>query len=263
MNQFERSLGRAMEWADFADAVFNTVIAAELARGITPSTVRGMRASMRALWNSAWWAEILDKPPGRIRKIKLKASLPQCWTTEELARLAAQIEQITGNLRSCPAISRKAFWKALVATAFYSGLRHGDLDALKWPNLRGDTLYVVMSKTGDMLSQRLPEDCLELLEPLRAVGTEFIFSDLLCRGEQDETFRRLLQAAGLPGSFKWLRRSGASHLERVAPGSAKGFLGHRTPNLAWRHYLDPAVVQQDRPIPPQLPRLDGGKDGAN
>lgn len=252
LNQFETALGRPMEWADFTDATFNTIIAAELARGVTPNTVRGMRAGVRTLWNSAWWAEILDKPPGRIRRIKLKIALPQCWTREELAKLAAQIEMLEGNLRSCPEISRKQFWRALVATAYYSGLRHGDLDALTWQNFRGDTLYVHMGKTGDMLSARLPADCMKLLEPLRAIGLKYVFSDLLSRGEQDEVFRRLLQAAGLPGSFKWLRRSGASFLESVNPGAAKGFLGHRTHGLAYRHYVDPTIAQQDKPIPPSI-----------
>src|SRR5690606_7416306 len=125
----------------------------------------------RALWNSAWWAKILPDPPGRIRRIKIKASLPACWTHDELARLAEQIDKLTGNLRSCPRISRREFWRALVATAYYTGLRHGDLDALTWENFKGDYLYVVMSKTGDLHSMKLPADCMALLEPLRAVGT--------------------------------------------------------------------------------------------
>lgn len=65
-------------------------------------------------------------------------------------------------------------------------------------------------------------------------------------------YRKLVAAAGVRGTSKWLRRSSATALERICPGSAMGHLGHKTPGLAYRHYVDPRMLQCGRPLPPEL-----------
>jgi site-specific recombinase XerD len=259
LNQFERILGRAAEWADFNEGTVNHVLATLLASGLNPSTVRGVRSGILALWNAAYEGRILDHQPGRIRKIKIPAMRPQCWTMEQLTILSGAIEKLGGRMKNAPNLTRRRFWKAFVLTGYYSGLRLGDLMRLEWTNFRDNELSVVMGKTGDLLCCRLPDDCMEALKHVHAQRRKKVFGDILNQSNLQQFFRRILRAAGLPGSVKWLRRTGASHVEAAFPGAAKGFLGHRTHGLAYKHYVDPTIVQQQKPQPPSL---EGGKDGA-
>ena len=71
-----------------------------------------------------------------------------------------------------------------------------------------------------------------------------------------EPLAMVIEAAGLPdtpgnGPQK-LRRSSASHLERVCPGSASHHLGHLTPDMAIKHYLDPRIFNEGRELPPPI-----------
>lgn len=51
------------------------------------------------------------------------------------------------------------------------------------------------------------------------------------------------------GAMQRLRRSSASEVERVTPGAAAAFLGHATPGLAERCYIDPRIAGP-RPVSP-------------
>jgi integrase len=172
----------------------------------------------------------------------------------QLATLSRAIDDLKGHMKNAPSVSRKDFWRAFVSLGYYAGLRLGDLMKLDWQQHIGDdgSLNIVMGKTGDLLTTRLPADCLARLEPLKAAGTPLVFGDILNRKNLQLFFRRILRNAGLPGSVKWLRRTGASHLEAVHRGAAKDHLGHRTHGLAYKHYVDPRVVQQEKPLPPRL-----------
>jgi integrase len=137
---------------------------------------------------------------------------------------------------------------------YHSGLRLGDVLALKWTDITTDgMLAITMQKTGDIINQRLPVEALAAVDPLRKSGKPRIFGDLLNRSHTMEHFRRLVHAAGLPeGSSRWLRRSAATHLESISPGGARAFLGHRTSGLADRHYIDHSVLAVDKPTPSRI-----------
>jgi hypothetical protein len=61
-----------------------------------------------------------------------------------------------------------------------------------------------------------------------------------------------LKRCGLSGTSKWLRRSGATHIEMVAPGKASLHLGHRTATLAAQAYIDWGQVRKTTPVTPRL-----------
>ena len=70
-------------------------------------------------------------------------------------------------------------------------------------------------------------------------------------------WRKILRGAGVPvtarNGIQKLRRTSASHLEAVQPGSAMRHLGHATRGLAEKHYIDPRVAVARPPLPPELP----------
>lgn len=69
----------------------------------------------------------------------------------------------------------------------------------------------------------------------------------------DRWFARLVLASGIrPGGTRRIRRGGASEVEKHQPGTAGRFLGHLTPGLAARHYLDPTITNVRPVSPPEL-----------
>lgn len=65
-------------------------------------------------------------------------------------------------------------------------------------------------------------------------------------------FDKITEAAGVNGSAKWVRRTGATRVEQHQPGSAMAYLGHKTAGLAYQHYVDARQIQSNRPMPPPI-----------
>lgn len=116
-------------------------------------------------------------------------------------------------------------------------------------------IVLPMSKTGDIITCALPPDALETLDKLRGGERTQVFGQLMNDRNSRVFFRHVLRANGLPGSIKWLRRTSATLFERIHPGAAKAHLGHRTHGLAYKHYVDPRLLQQDKPMPPSISQL--------
>jgi len=66
--------------------------------------------------------------------------------------------------------------------------------------------------------------------------------------------RQLTRAAGLPGSTKFLRRSGATYCE-IAGKDATGHLGHRSPGMKV-YYIDRLLLAEEKRQEPTAPPLD-------
>jgi hypothetical protein len=70
--------------------------------------------------------------------------------------------------------------------------------------------------------------------------------------QQMRIMRKFLDDCGVGGSSKWLRRSGATHIEIREPGKARHHLGHRTLDLAAKAYIDWTQVRREMPRTPEL-----------
>ncbi len=189
---------------------------------------------------------------GRVIKVKQKLSPPIAWSMAELSTLIAASKKLDYDLRKgCPAA---LFFEGWVRAGFETGLRFSDLLELKVSCLRGDRLYVVANKTGVPIPKNLSARCVENLTELsvRGDGVTF-FRWALAERWLRIHFARLCRSAGLSGTPKWLRRSGATHCEARSPGSAKRFLGHLSDGLALKHYVDQTLLPDQCPAPPPIP----------
>ena len=252
---FEKMLGRPAKLADLNDTIMNLWTTKLFDAGLSAVTVRGYRGMALALWRAAYEMNFLNDRPGRIRKIKVKPAAPQCWTADQLVQIVNTVRALPGELGSDVTVGRAVFWTAFVLVGYYSALRSGDLLSLRWDQIQDGLIVLTMSKTGDTIVCTLPLDALEQLEKLRGGGRTLVFGQLMNDKNCRDFFRRVTRALGLPGSIKWLRRTSATLVERMHPGAAKAHLGHRTHGLAYKHYVDPRLLQQDKPIPPSISQL--------
>jgi integrase len=252
---FETWLGRPATLADLNDTVMNLWTAKLFDAGLSAVTIKGYRGMALALWRAAYELNFVNDRPGRIRKIKIKPTAPQCWTQSQLAQVVQAVRGLHGELASDATVRRAAFWTAFVLVAYYSALRPGDLLSLQWDQIQDGLIVLPMSKTGDIIVCALPPDALEQLEKIRGGNRVLVFGQLMNDKNSYLFFRRVLRSKGLPGSIKWFRRTSATLLERVHPGAAKAHLGHRTHGLAYKHYVDPRLLQQDKPLPPSISQL--------
>jgi integrase len=255
LGMFEKLLGRPAMLTDLNDTTINLWTTRLFEAGLGPVTVRGYSGAVLALWRAAYELHFIETRPGRIRKIRHKAAAPRCWTASQLLQVVDAFRNLQGQMQCDPSIRRSTFWSAFVMVGYYSALRFGDLVSLRWDQVQEGRIVLTMSKTGDQITCPLPPDASEAVKKLRGGGRELVFGQLMNIKNTQLFFRRVMKAQGLPGSIKWLRRTSATLLERELPGTAKAHLGHRTHGLAYKHYVDPRLLQEKKPIPPTIEAL--------
>ncbi len=120
-------------------------------------------------------------------------------------------------------------------------------------------------KTAVEILRPLSPETIEAIEATYPPKRELIFDWPHCGKHLRTKWLQIVRAAGLPGGRRQglhkLRRTSASHLEAVAPGTAGRHLGHLTPGLAERHYIDPRIAKPANAAA-LLPRPVLGKGGA-
>jgi integrase len=173
-----------------------------------------------------------------------------------MAELSAVISAARGlgyafKRSHCPA---SIFFEGFLRAGFETGLRFSDLLNLRCQQLRDGRLYVVANKTGVQIPRRLSQSCRDILTKLSVLGDgKTFFRWALAKKQVRAHFRKLCQRAGVSGTPRWLRRSGATHCEIAQPGSAGRFLGHLSPGLAYRFYVDRTMLDEHCPSPPPIP----------
>ena len=187
----------------------------------------------------------------RIRRVKAPISPPVAWTREELARLLHHARHLPGNLQSgCPAA---LFFTGWLLLGYGVGLRFSDLLGLRCHQIRDGRLHTVQSKTGEALVQTLAPECEAVLKNLSVLSKDgTIFRWALHERWLRIRFKRLCESAGVRGTPKWMRRTGATWVEATQPGQASRYLGHRSPELAMKHYVDKSLLPNSCPMPPRI-----------
>jgi integrase len=240
------------------------------AAGVTPLTIRDSlfnrwllglklsaytRANNRVmgltLWRHALDLGLTDQSIGRIVTVKRIFPPPVAWSMDELSKLLEHASNLSGSYKQqCP---RRAYWRAWILLGYESGLRMTDLHDLRASAIRGNRLWTIAHKTGAPVGKRLTSDCAAAVADLVVRGDgQTVFKWLLCNDRTTINFRKLCDEAGVRGTSKYLRRSGATHVEIAQPGSARAFLGHRSIGLAEKHYIDSTLLPDRTPCPPPI-----------
>lgn len=218
-----------------------------------PATVRSKKAQILALWRAAADDGLAPEPTARrVRRVRVPAQVVTAWTRDEVEQLLRAAAGLPRRHRS--GMSRAAWWDLAIRVAWDSGLRWGDLVALRVDAIRPDgTCTVVQSKTGRPTTFRLSQATLEALAATlrdcpRALACPWPASH--------ETFnaqaRRLVARAGIrPGTWKWIRRGSGTDVEAQADGAGCRHLGN-TPAVFAASYGDQAILGRRTPAPREL-----------
>ncbi len=141
---------------------------------------------------------------------------------------------------------------AFVLAAYDSALRLGDVLSIRFDQVDAE-FTIVQQKTGDLHKVFLQPQTIVAVTSIRLPVRQLVFEWKHSRQTFYTRFNRIIKDAGVrPGTSKFIRRSSASYIERDNPGMAMRHLGHRTPGLAERNYIDPTIVRTERPRPPAI-----------
>ena len=217
---------------------------------LAPSTVRNHRKMLRVLLHFAASERLVDASILRpLRRVKQLPPNPRAWSHEEIRSLLTVAANMTGG-RKCP---RNKLARAWILTAYSTGLRLDDLLSIRHDQIRGQRLCPSQHKVGWPHVCWLDDNALAAIRQLPILGPR-IFGDLICRDKAMAMMRHLTRVAGLPGSTKFLRRSGATYCE-IAGKDATGHLGHRSPGMK-AYYVDRLLLAEEKRQEPTAPPLE-------
>lgn len=218
---------------------------------LSPSTVYNHRRMLGRLLRFAAECRMVDASIVRpLRRVKRDPPSPIAWSHADIRRLLAVCPKLTGGMK-CP---HGQLMRAWILVAYSTGLRLSDLLAIRHDQIRGQRLLIRQHKTRQPHVCYLDPPSLEAIGSLPRLGPR-IFGDLICRDKLLAQMRRLCKLAGMAGSTKFLRRSGATYAE-IAGKDASRHLGHRSPGMKV-YYVDVALLAEERKEEPTTVPLDG------
>lgn len=250
-SRWARHLGRLPDVADFTDAAFNAWLTAELKGArLSRQTVSSYRRAVLMLWRWGWREGHIAVCPRNLKPVKAPLPIPVGLAACDVDRLLSAAAKVPGRFRKT-GVLKSAFFRALILLCWDSGLRLGDCLRITWVDIeRG---VIPQKKTGYPKSFRLSPPTRSALRDVRLKGEPRVLGGVVTRRYVVTGMKKIREAAGLPiGGTKAIRKGGASLVEREMKGAAQHYLGHRTPGLAARHYLDPSIVNDEPPTPPPL-----------
>lgn len=242
------------------DSLFNRWLAS-LAQ--SPTTRSNYRRMGLTLWRFAHDLKLAEHYPRRVVNVKARPKPPIAWTLKELSAMLDAARSMTFSFKRsrCPAA---LFFEAYIRTGYETGVRFSDLLSLQCQQLRDDRLYVCQNKTGVPVPKMLSQECVGALRKLAALGDgRTFFRWAIAKKQLRSHFAKVCRKAGVGGTPKWLRRSGATHCEIERPGSAGRFLGQLSPGLAYRCYVDRTQLSAECPCPPPIQSRTWDQCGAS
>lgn len=206
---------------------------------LAPSTVSNHRRMLRTLMRFAADEGHVDKSILRpLRRVKVPPPCPVALDHAQIARWVATAKSMQGGTRTC---AYSILLPAWVLTAYSTGLRTGDLLAIRYDQIRGHRLLLRQHKTSEPHVAWLDDAALRAISQLPRKGP-MIFGSLTNKDRILHAMRRLVKRAEQQGTTRWLRRSGATYCEASGKDASK-YLGHRDPGMKKR-YVDRLLLSE-------------------
>ena len=218
---------------------------------VSPLTLKIEKRMILTLWRWAYDRGYTNDAPRGIFSFRTETQSTRAWTKSQLKTLLNSAKKMPGRFR-CGA-ERSLFFDAWIRLGYETGARFGDLWRFRYDDIEDGCIRWVMHKTGDPMYRHLSESCLKSIEAVRRYSPDGLILGHFCkRAHAFHLYHDLCEKAGVAGTSRWLRRSGATHIEMDFPGKAKVFLGHRTHGLAEKSYIDHSQIQRESLAVPEL-----------
>jgi site-specific recombinase XerD len=267
---FRRYLQKEPALEDLTDDNLNNWTQAALKQKANLTTHRQRRGAILALWRAAVQSNRVANGPRKIRKLPRVNLIIEAWTREEIQQLLEAIEQPRFRNARMPKseLNKADFLLSLARAAYETGMRLGDLMSFERSWIRVDRegagyITVVQSKTGHQKTSRIEPATMVIIDRLMKQQSKrrLIWPLSVERKCFYRLWRSVVEAALLHrGTFRWLRRSGVTHVEIAHPGCGHRHAGHMDSRVTAKHYIDrrqmdslvvsPAPLQGSRSAPP-------------
>jgi integrase len=205
---------------------------------VSMTTVANERRMILTLWRWAYDTGKCDSLPRGVVAIRPRIQPVKAWTVSDITNAVnTALKKKDRVMRNGASIGN--FLACWLLLGYETGARWGDLWAIKEADFYGSMLRFTASKNGSHIHRVLSDDCMKLVNTMLRISPDGTVLGWVAKKRYAmRIMKEHLRECGLDGTSKWLRRSGATHVEQQQSGQAKVFLGHRTAGLAERHYID-------------------------
>lgn len=216
-----------------------------------PATVANHRRYLTTLMRAAQRDRLVNQCTEGFRRVKTPRPVPRAFSLAEIRQLIDAARETPGHFRD---LKKSEFLEAWILSAYCLGLRTSDLWALRWADVRGQRVYLRQQKTQTPHVAVFTNEALAACR--RLPKRERIFGDFAAVNTIQQWVADCVRRAGLDGTTKFLRRSCATYA-KVHGMSPQAKLGHLTPGLAERSYVDQLLYEQEtgingKPLPEVL-----------
>jgi integrase len=245
---FETWAGREVALDELDSRMVSEFVAA-YGKQVSPRTVRSKRSQILALWRAAADDDLCDPPLKRVRPVRCPMIAPTAWTREEIQTLTATCARLP-RWHRC-GLRRAEWWQLAIRISWDTGLRWEDqMFRLRCDMISPDgCMAFVQHKTGRVMVARLADSTLAALRgSLERCPRELVTPWMGSHETFADQMRALVRKAGIrKGTWKWIRRAGATDVECREPGGASRHLGHAPGSrLAYSAYVDPTILAASR-----------------
>jgi integrase len=221
---------------------------------LAPVTRANIRRELLTLWRFAFEHSYTDVPPLRVCRIKATPPPPRAWSLDTLRKLLDAAEQDMRPVsQRCPGMLWRDVLPCWIVVGYDTGLRFSDLLHLNGSDIANGCVICTAQKTGKFTVRAISQAGLAYANRLAEKSPDgTLFRWALPRRRVLRKWKEFLQEQEVQGSSRWLRRSGATFVERNRKGEAQRFLGHSNAALANRHYVDQTLTMDVPDRPPAL-----------
>lgn len=187
---------------------------------------------------------------GPIRTVRLTPLTKDVWNADEVSQLRAAVPRaILARRDDEVAIRRRRFWTTIIPAAWWTGLSQVDLSRLTRAHVTRDGVVTIhRSRTNKLSVTEIPADLARIFYERPGAPWKLQTSVEYFRYE----FSLIVAAANMQGTFKKLRKSSGTDVEKRFPGQGHIHLAN-TRQVFELHYLSEKEIRKSPPRPSPLP----------
>jgi site-specific recombinase XerD len=252
ISDLSQFLNRDATLADFNRETINKWIEWKLANGCNITTIGTRKAALLAMWRAAAHKDMVETEPRKIRRLPRVRRIVKAWTKTEIGTLLATVRAIDPNRTiTLSRLPMRDYYETICMAGYDSGMRLSDLLSIERDWIRTDAqgfgyVSLIQSKSNRPKVSRLEPETMKRIDAFMALLPRKLIWPTRTRRSFYQHLNEIVKTAGIrTGTFRWLRRSGATHVEMDFPGKSFLHCGHADARVTFAHYIDQEQLTKD------------------